>query len=206
MVVDDRERGSGVFAALQKIEGVRVSMRRLRTGDYAWGDRLLFERKTLSDLVASIRDGRLLGQACRLASAPHAAIMILEGTGPFSSGMNRKAIQGALITITVRLGIPLLRSMGPEETAFLMWRSARQIRSISARPITRSRKGKRPTGKRKIQLEILQGLPRVGPHRARRLLRSFGSVRAVTSASLDELSRVPGIGKGTAGAIRWAVC
>jgi ERCC4-type nuclease len=43
---------------------------------------LLFERKTLPDLVASIADGRLFKQALRLVNAKLPAAMILEETGP----------------------------------------------------------------------------------------------------------------------------
>jgi DNA excision repair protein ERCC-4 len=52
---------------------------------------------------------------------------------------------------------------------------------------------------------VLQGLPGVGPERAKRLIDHFGSVEGVIGASADDLAAVPGIGKGVAGGIRWAV-
>ena len=117
--------------------------------------------------------------------------------------MRREAIQGALVTLTLFLGIPLLRSMDPEETASLMLFAARQGRAVvsGAQP----RQGGRPRGKARVQSRILQGLPGVGPERARRLLDRFGSIEAVIAAPADALVSVPGIGPGTAEAIRWAV-
>lgn len=205
VIVDDRERGSGTVEVLQGFADVTVCVQRIPVGDYVWDDRLLFERKTLDDLVVSIKDGRLLRQACRLASAPQKAVLILEGAGPFFTGMKREAIQGAIVTITLLLGIPILRSTCPEETARLMLYSARQVDRMTVKPLPRFRQGKRPRGKRKAQLEILQGLPGIGPERAKDLLHRFGSVEAVVNADIDELRGVPGIGPGTSKAIRWAV-
>jgi ERCC4-type nuclease len=81
--------------------------------------------------------------------------------------------------------------------------AARQIRLITSG--TLPRKVKRPRGKCRTQLHLLQGLPGVGPERARCLLESFGSVEAVVTASTHELLKVSGIGVYTAEAIRWAV-
>lgn len=47
----------------------------------------------------------------------------------------------------------------------------------------------------------LDGIPGVGPDRKKKLLRQLGSVKRIREASLDELSRVKGIGKDTASAI-----
>ena len=48
---------------------------------------------------------------------------------------------------------------------------------------------------RSRKLYILQGLPGVGPARAKALLEHFGSVLRVFNASADELSEVNGFGK-----------
>jgi len=54
-------------------------------------------------------------------------------------------------------------------------------------------------------LFLLQGLPRIGPERAARLLDRFGSVQAVAAASAAELASVDGIGEAIAGGIRWVL-
>jgi len=205
IVADDREARGAVLDALRRRQGVSLRVERLPVGDYRVDDALLLERKTLPDLVASIKDGRLFAQGLRLARAPLRAAIILEGRSQelADSHMRREAIQGALITLTLFLGIPLLRSMDPEETAGLILLAARQGRAYASGLLPR--RGKRPRGKARVQSHILQGLPGVGPERAGRLLERFGTIEDVLTASADTLASVPGIGKVTAEAIRWAV-
>jgi ERCC4-type nuclease len=141
----------------------------------------------------------------RLANSTFTGVLILEGTvsDTVEIGMTREAMQGALITVSLILGIPVLRSKYPSETARLIVYIARQIDAMATGGVQRH--GYRPKGKRKRQLFILQGLPGVGPERAGRLLDSFGSVEAAISASSSELQSVDGIGISVADKIRWAV-
>jgi len=205
IVVDDRELRCGILEILATMESVSVTVERLTCGDYAVGENLLFERKILADLAVSIKDGRIFRQGCKLAQSPRRGIIILEGTGSdlASSGMRREALQGALITLSVFLGIPLLRSQNLQETARLMLYTARQSRSVASGALPRH--SIRPRGKRRTQIHILQGLPGVGPERARTLLNEFGSIEAILTASAEELSSIKGIGTHTAKAIRWVV-
>jgi ERCC4-type nuclease len=203
VLADDRERHGGVVDALRAYEDVEVGTTRLATGDYIADGRTVFERKTLADLAASVADGRLFRQAKRLANLPQQAVCILEGTGPRHPGMSREGMQGGLIALSVVFGIPLLRSAGPEETAWLIRRTAHQVRKVAAGAHLRA--GIRPKGRRKLQLHLLQGLPRVGPDLAERLLDAFGSVEGVMEADVEELLLVEGIGRRTASRIRWAV-
>jgi ERCC4-type nuclease len=205
VVVDDRESRGGVAAVLAARDDVVLRVERLPLGDYRIEGRLLVERKTLPDLVQSISDGRLFTQGCRLADAGVWTAVILEGTGRdlADSGMRREAIQGALITLTLYLGVPLLRARGPEESARLMLYAARQGRALATRPLARI--GRQPRTKLSVQTRVLQGLPGIGPERARRLLERFGDLEAVMAAGVTELASVRGIGRSTAQAIRWAV-
>jgi len=205
IVVDQRERGSSVPEALMRLEEFELSFECLRVGDYKVPDRLLFERKTLPDFVASIKDGRLFRQARQLANSETPHILILEGTATdlAASRMSRQSIQGALISISLIFGIPVLRSRDPEETARLILYSTRQIGDLTRGGLRRG--VRRTVGKKKAQLSLLQGLPEVGPVRALALLGEFGSVQAVCCASSDELCRIKGIGAHTANQIRWVV-
>ena len=205
VVADDRERNSDIIKFLSNIDNVSVGVKRLSVGDYIVDNQLAFERKTLNDFARSIVDGRLFRQAIRLANSKYKSVLILEGTGKglTETGVSREAMQGALITISLLLGVPVLRSKDPFESAHLILYASRQIKSI-ARGVFQ-RHGYQPKGKRKQQLFILQGLPGIGSERAIRLLDAFGSVEAVVTATSDELQSVEGIGESIAERIKCAV-
>jgi ERCC4-type nuclease len=127
---DDRERNAGVIPLLEQMEGAEVTIVRLEAGDYRIDDRLLFERKTMPDFALSIVDGRFFRQMMRLAAPSCRGVLILEGTFDHlaDSGMRREALQGALITAGVVLGVPVLYARDTAETARLMVTAARQVR------------------------------------------------------------------------------
>ena len=205
IIADDRENKSEVIESLMGIENVKVSIYRLSIGDYQVDNRLIVERKTLKDFVVSIIDGRLFKQMLCLANSKSEGVLILEGTvsDMVEIGMTREAMQGALITVSLILGIPILRSKDPSETAKLMVYIGRQRESMAMGGVQRH--GYRPKNKQKRQLFILQGLPGVGPERAERLLARFGSVEAAISASSSELQSINSFGKSVADKIRWSV-
>lgn len=205
ILIDDRERSGPVPDALARAGIFELRIGRLAVGDYLVDGRFLFERKTLPDLALSIKDGRLFNQALRLAESPLQAGLILEGTASDleGSGMRWEAIQGALVTVALFIGLPLLRSRTPEETARSFEFAALQGRKLASGALPR--RGQRPKGKLALQQHLLQGLPGIGPARAACLLERFGSVEAVLTANAAMLAAVPGIGKHTAQRIRWAV-
>jgi excinuclease ABC subunit C len=49
---------------------------------------------------------------------------------------------------------------------------------------------------------VLDDVPGIGPRTRRRLLRRFGSVENVRSASVDDLTSVTGVGEKTAETLR----
>ena len=86
----------------------------------------------MPDLAMSIIDGRLFEQALRLASTSLRPVIILEGTyqEPAESAMRWESILGALVTVTIFVGIPLLVTRTPNETARAMLYAARQANAV----------------------------------------------------------------------------
>ena len=202
IICDDREGGSDVIEKLRSLPDTDVVVRRLGVGDYLIDDQVLVERKTVHDFAVSIVDGRLFKQATQLLQAAQGrALILLEGERSVltESGLRREALQGALITLSVLFGIPVLRARDTAETAQVLRYTAEQVRRAGTNTIRRA--GYRPKRLRKRQLFILQGLPGVGPDRAARLLEACGSVAGVFAADEILLQQVPGIGKRTAAAI-----
>ena len=57
IIADDREQSSKLLEALAAFDRVSVRVERLALGDYLIDGGLLVERKTIADLVVSIKDG-----------------------------------------------------------------------------------------------------------------------------------------------------
>ncbi|MFM9888607.1 MAG: ERCC4 domain-containing protein [Burkholderiales bacterium] len=201
ILVDHREANAPVLPLLRDRPEFREQLAHLKSGDYSIGGSLLFERKTIQDLVVSIIDGRLFSQAQRLSTSGARGVLIIEGAVSELStqGMTWEAIQGALVTVAVFYGVPVLWARDARDTVNTMLFAAQQARTRASGSLRRP--GYRPRGKRARQLFILQSLPMVGPERARRLLDRFVSIRAVMQAGIDELNAVEGIGDGVARAI-----
>jgi ERCC4-type nuclease len=177
----------------------------LPSGDYCLGDALGVERKTSADLARSIIDGRLFRQVGRLRQTYRRPLLVVEGLcdGAAVVGVSWPALRGALVSVSVCFGVPVLRSTDASDSAALIATAAHQLCDPLDIPYVRP--GYRPAGWRQRALYILQGLPSVGPRRARALLERFGSVEAVVTADVSALADVTGIGEGLARSIREAL-
>jgi DNA excision repair protein ERCC-4 len=202
VVVDDRERPSGIVAELEKADRAVVKIEHLSVGDYCVDGAVLIERKTAADFAQSLIDGRLFSQAGRISSSALRPAYIIEGTSAEWArlGVSREALQGALVTLMLIFDVPVFRSSDPAESARLILYLGSQLvrlRDPGYAPY-RQAKAKR---KKTRQLRILQSLPGIGADRAKKLLERFGTVRACFTASHADLLSVEGIGSKTAAAI-----
>ena len=202
IVADDRERNCGVLEALRDFKEVVIDVRRIAVGDYVVDRNIVIERKSLRDFILSIMQGRLFRQAMALKKSGMHPILILEGTTKniASYGLKRESIQGAIITISVIMGVPLLRARDNIETAKLIVMAAKQVNRSDSRGIQRG--GSRPKDRQGMQLFILQSLPHIGPVKAAQLIEKFGSIEAVMEANSEELASIYGIGEKSAADIR----
>ena len=199
IVIDDRERTSGVAEALSHRPGVNITVRRLPLGDYEVDSTLIVERKTLVDFAVSVLDGKLFRQVGRLARDRESrTCLILEGTPERYPrlAIPKPAFQGALITVTLVFGVPVLRSVDPEETADLILFSAQQLHRQATLPPRRI--GAKVSSLRRSQLLMLQAVPMVGPLRADALLETLGVPAQIASADVEALAKVNGIGSAIA--------
>jgi len=205
LTADFHEQASGVPRLLGEMPSVAVTMAALPCGDYALGDALGVERKTAEDLGRSIIDGRLFQQMGSLRRGFRRPLLLVEGLrdGSVACGVPWPAVRGALVSVSVCFGIPVLRATDARDSASLIATAARQLREPLDIPYVRP--GHRPSGWHKRALYILQGLPGVGPQRARALLERFGSIAAVAAADVTALASVPNIGYSAARAIRDAL-
>lgn len=201
--VDQREINSGVVAAL-KTDEVEFLIKSLPAGDYVVDNRVFIERKTTKDFIRSIIDGRLFNQAAKLKKFGDRQLFIIEGLNPvLTSGINRKAVTGAIISLAVSWQIPILYCDSPRHTAFIIGLIHAQL-TKRAETIKHKTYWRKKSNNRELQKKnILESMPMIGPHLANELLNNFGSLNKIFKASEDELKDVPGIGEKKAKKIKW---
>ncbi|MEM4282327.1 MAG: DEAD/DEAH box helicase [Candidatus Woesearchaeota archaeon] len=192
ILVDHRESGSPLLRELSDL-GVEVSLSSLPI-DYQLSSRVGVEHKTVQDFVNSILDGRLLEQLKVLAEEFERPLLVIEGQEDMYAlrGVHPNAIRGALATVAVSYGIPVLQTRNPKETAALLYAIAQREQETDGRDF--SRHSKKPLTLREQQEYIVSAFPNVGGALAKELLRRFRTVRSIVNASPDELKKVDGIG------------
>ena len=201
ILVDHRESGSGVLRGLSDL-GADVELKALAT-DYILSSRVGVEHKTAEDFVNSIVDGRLLGQLKGMVEIFEKPIVVVEGEQDIYSvrGVHPNAIRGALATIAVSYGIPVLQTKNPRETAALLFAIAKREQEEGA---AREFSGhtKKPLTLKEQQEYLVSALPNVGASLAKELFNQFGTIKSIVNASDEDLKKVDGIGDKKAARIR----
>lgn len=94
-------------------------------------DVLLIERKSIADLIASIKDGRYKEQSFRLlnsvAIVPHNIVYVIEGATSSLPPPTKKMVYGAITSLAFFKGFSVLRTWSVGETADLILNMARKI-------------------------------------------------------------------------------
>ncbi len=197
--VDSREMKSEVVRRLYEM-GVTVRVRNLEAGDYVLSDRVAVERKTVDDFVESIVDKRLFEQLLKLKMYYYKPILIIEGINIYKR-LNPNAIRGALATVAVDMGIPIIQTSNAEETAELIVAIARREQEGKEREVS-PHVGKTKRTLREQQEYVVSAISEIGPVLARNLLEHFQTIERIATASEDELMKVPKIGRKIARRIR----
>lgn len=98
-------------------------------------DLLIIERKTLSDLAASIKDGRYEEQSYRLKNLwhhNHNIVYLIEGDfarfNSFKDRIDKQTLYSALVSINYYKGFSVWRSSSVEETALIVCNMAYKIK------------------------------------------------------------------------------
>ncbi|KAF5414526.1 MAG: 3'-flap repair endonuclease Xpf [Candidatus Methanogaster sp.] len=204
--IDHREIRSGVSHILEAA-GVEVAMRTLEIGDYLLSDRVCVERKTTNDFISSLISGRreLFGQISDLARTFDKPVLIIEGDDLYGQRqIHPNAVRGALTAIAIDFGVPILMSKDAEDTALMIAAIAKREQQEHGREVAMH--GTRSAMMLPQQQEyVVSAIPEIGPVVAKNLLKHFGTVAALMSASREELMVVELVGPKTADRIREVV-
>lgn len=200
VIVDPREREMG---KLLESQGLEVTLKNLAVGDYVVSDRIAIERKTADDFVASIIDPErnLFRQISDLSRAYERPVLILEGRDLYTrQRMNPNSIRGALAAIAIDYAVPIIPTENKEETAAVIAMLAARERKEGHEPKLHGHKTARTL--KEQQEYLVSAIPSVGPTVARNLLKHFGSIEKIMTASQEELQQAELVGPKIAERIR----
>jgi len=129
LLIDNREKIKDMF----KSESLKIENNNLDLGDYIIKYKneevLIIERKTVSDLMSSIKDGRLREQKKRLLAnySTDKILYIIEGKIENSKYINYDTIVSSIINTVLRDRISVLMTKTPGETVKLIESIAKKI-------------------------------------------------------------------------------
>ncbi|MEM0154418.1 MAG: ERCC4 domain-containing protein [Methanothrix sp.] len=191
IIVDQRERNIELLDSLCEL-GIDASLDTLDIGDYLISDRLCIERKTIPDFEKSIIDGRLFDQIERMKKAYELPVIVLEGDAS-EFRLKHNVINGSIISIYIRYGIPVITSNSPQDTASIILTMAKQEQNGIREPTKKN--GRRAFSNTEYMENVVANMPGIGPILSRKLLSHFGSIEAIAHADIKELCKVDKIGK-----------
>src|SRR6516165_3916508 len=174
--IDTQEQRSGIPDLLAAMPQVHVELTPLRMGDYVVGGDpcRIFERKTGSDFLCSLAQGRLFPQLTTLLKNRFAPILLLEGDplDASHSQMRPESIRGALAYIAAILRVPILPSSSPTDSAYLVYAVAKRCQVGKVHGRLEQTALSPPVGRRRAtqseqQMHILLSLPGIGQVTAR---------------------------------------
>ncbi|MGF6282155.1 ERCC4-type nuclease [Pseudomonas frederiksbergensis] len=190
--VDSREMVSGIPSELQAL-GVEIEVGNLETGDYVISGTCVIERKTATDFISSLLDGRFTNQAAKMNFNFKRVIYLVEGDiFATRSAIQEEALIGALSWLSVLMGCSVIHYRTPKKAAKIIRRMAMHAQSGLGYDVA-FRRGKTKPGKGEALFSI-EGYAGVGPSTAKKLLNHFRSSFAFVNASVEELMAVKGIG------------
>ena len=196
IVVDEREKKSGIPDLLKEI-GINLEIKTLPVGDYIVAPETVVERKTISDLISSIFDGRLFDQCNRLKEHYQFPILLIEGDIDEIEKLteNPFVFYGAISSIVIDFKIPVIPTPSASHTSKLLI-SMCSRKDIANGPFIK--KIRKSNNLQKQQLSMLCSLPGVGEKTAIRMLEKFGTPLKILNSSVTELAKVGGLGEARA--------
>jgi DNA excision repair protein ERCC-4 len=190
---DYREKNSGVPDLLKDL-GVIVIFDNLSVADYVLSDEVGIERKNVSDLINSVFDKRFFDQLNRLSEAYKEPYLLVEGNLDRIKEITSrwKAINAALLSATVDLGIRVIYSSDKKDTAEILLKMAEKISKKTTHFAINLHEKPKFENLRDMQLYVIESFPNIGAKLAEKLLERFGSIENICKASVIELEKVIG--------------
>jgi Fanconi anemia group M protein len=205
IVADQRELDSAIARDLSRRDEIDVRLETLEVGDYVCSDRVVVERKSVSDFLDTLVGGdrSMFEQVGEMASHYARPVVVVEGEADLYEERNvhPNAIRGALASLAIDFDASVLRTDGEADTADMLAVLAEREQAESDREV--SVHGEKSTKTLPEQQEyVVASIAEVGPVTARSLLSEFRTVEAVMTATKEDLMQAEGVGEVTAERMR----
>jgi ERCC4-type nuclease len=205
ILADSSEAESPVLPRLQSL-GAHVRLGDLETGSHVISGDTVVLRMTATEFVEGIMDGRLFHKAGKMSLNFTRSVFLVEGDlYSTRAPIAREAIDGALAFLTFVEGASVLYVRNPTATADLLYRLAKQAQKDMEYGKAFQRAKVSPG--RQQALFTIESVFGVGPATAVKALERFHSVYAFITASVEQLTNIPGIGQKKAerihSSLRW---
>ena len=236
--IDDREGSSKLLEPLRKL-GAECELRRLEYGDACWsgngprGPCLVgAEYKTVTDLLQSMRTGRLCGHQLPgmsveymqlylivegiVRSDPHSGILQQFRYGKWTDvrvGQQKfmwRDYESYLTSLDTRIGVLVRRSSNETETAMLLvtlqqwWQKDWDEHGSHKVIYTPDPRSTLLVAPSTLRRVAVQ-LPMIGWERSRDVEQAFRTIRRMAEADEQDWMQIPGIGKGIARKVRTVI-
>jgi len=193
ILCDHREK---MIANLLSSFNAKVKLMNLSVADFVCSERVGVERKSASDFLKSLCDGRIFEQAEKMRDSFEKPVIVIEG----EVDLNQSNISALIANLLANYDVSIIFVRKPVETAKIVYWLAKKEQEKNV-PIG-FKIFKKPKDIKKIQEFIVASIPGISRKLSKRLLKKFGSVEKVFTASESELKKVEGIGEKTAKKIR----
>ncbi|MEK6910878.1 MAG: ERCC4 domain-containing protein [Nanoarchaeota archaeon] len=185
IIIDYREKNSLVPSELMALN-FEIQFQQLPLGDYIVNNTII-ERKTLSDLQASIMNKRIFFQLTDLSQTN--SLLIIEGNKETSTNIiHPNALKGFLLSLSTEYKVPFIFSENEKDTALY-------ISLLARKPINKEislRQTRSFLSEEEQKQFILEGFPGIGPSTAKKLLKEFKSLKNIFNASQEDLEKIIG--------------
>lgn len=200
--LDFREQDAGYpmkFAQHDDVESTDVE--ELEIGDMILDDEVIIERKDVGDFVKSMLEGRIDDQIARMYDEFGAENSYLVVSGSLSdvdqyswSNVNEAAVRGYVASLSARWNQVPLFVDDADRLVDVVVRIGRKHKESTDRVVVNKSSDLERANDPYVMRAVLQ-LDGVGRETAKNIVSEYRSLEALTEASKEELSDLPGIGE-----------
>jgi ERCC4-type nuclease len=215
LMIDKREKSELASLIIKRAELIHIpyEFKWLEIGDYVLHvePSICFEAKSIQDFLNSIRNKRMFNQISNMEDAYDKNIILIHG--PLEDAVKylenveynnirwknklKGMICGAIASINLHTTSKCLWVPSVDEAAHIVIASCTQVN----KPLILTKQLPKKTRSEDVRVDVLVGIDGVSEKKARDLLKMFGSIEEISSISIEDIIKIKGIGKVTAGNI-----